>query len=209
VPQPVQAHPNDTRSAVLRVDNATRDFLTGIDRASSAEQVTSALSRLGGLFDLPNVVVADSQQHAVVALCMSDGVHRALKAIAAASDPPNCVGVATFEIASAAPSFRVVFFGCGGHVDGLAQSLLHLGAQLASERFKPDPGAKRTVSTRRERQALKLSMAGLTDKEIGEVLGLSTRTVRFHFANATRKARVATRGQLIARHAADLRLADD
>lgn len=52
--------------------------------------------------------------------------------------------------------------------------------------------------TPRQAQAIQLAAAGLSDKEIGRYLGLSTRTVRQHFTAARRRWDVATRARLIA-----------
>lgn len=51
--------------------------------------------------------------------------------------------------------------------------------------------------TRREIQCLKWASAGKTDAEIGDIVGISLPTVRFHMGNAARKLGVAGRTQAL------------
>lgn len=55
--------------------------------------------------------------------------------------------------------------------------------------------------TRREIQCLKWAARGKTDSEIGEIVAISTPTVRFHITNAARKLHVGGRSQAIHRAA--------
>jgi DNA-binding CsgD family transcriptional regulator len=56
----------------------------------------------------------------------------------------------------------------------------------------------RPTLTPREAEVCDLIRRGKADKEIAVVLGLSTRTARFHVANILRKFNVSRRGELIA-----------
>jgi DNA-binding CsgD family transcriptional regulator len=56
--------------------------------------------------------------------------------------------------------------------------------------------------TRREIQCLKWAAAGKTDAVIGEIVQISTPTVRFHLKNAAEKLRVASRSQAVHQAAA-------
>jgi DNA-binding CsgD family transcriptional regulator len=51
--------------------------------------------------------------------------------------------------------------------------------------------------TRREIQCLKWAAAGKTDVEIGQIVGISLPTVRFHITNASRKMGVSGRSQAV------------
>jgi DNA-binding CsgD family transcriptional regulator len=51
--------------------------------------------------------------------------------------------------------------------------------------------------TRREIQCLKWAAAGKTDLEIGQIVGISLPTVRFHITNASRKMGVTGRSQAV------------
>lgn len=102
---------------------------------------------------------------------------------------------------SPAINLQVIFFGKQGVASGLSKSLLFVGAHLAAQRRAVASGRSdgmRKLSDR-ERQTLDHAKSGLTDAKIGKALGISTRTVRFHLANAMRKAGVSTRAQLIAK----------
>ena len=55
--------------------------------------------------------------------------------------------------------------------------------------------------TRREVQCLKWAAAGKTDQEIGEIVGISLPTVRFHINNASQKMHVMGRSQAVRRAA--------
>jgi DNA-binding NarL/FixJ family response regulator len=66
------------------------------------------------------------------------------------------------------------------------------GLNLAAE---PDLG-KRFMLTRREEQVLDLLMEGMTNRDIGEKLGISGRTVEVHRTNLMRKLGLKSRGDL-------------
>lgn len=95
------------------------------------------------------------------------------------------------------------FVGERGLANGLSRSALHLAARLAHERISKSswPVDARVVLTAHQRVVLNLAMTGLTDREIGDALGLTTRTVRFHLRNMQRRLGAPTRSELIA-HAA-------
>lgn len=52
--------------------------------------------------------------------------------------------------------------------------------------------------TVRERECLKWAAAGKTNSEIGQILGISENTIRFHFKNTFRRLGVHTRAQAVA-----------
>lgn len=52
--------------------------------------------------------------------------------------------------------------------------------------------------TRREAECLRAAADGMTNKMIGRTIGLSERTVRFHFENICRKLDASRRGEAIA-----------
>jgi len=54
--------------------------------------------------------------------------------------------------------------------------------------------------TEREREVIELSMAGLTAREIGEHLGITTDTARTHTQNILRKTKARNMRQAIAIH---------
>jgi len=92
-----------------------------------------------------------------------------------------------------------VFAGRHPDVSPFARSLIQVAAQFAFQRVraidtsgKPKSRPARTLS-KRERECLRLAATGKTDSEIAEALGISSRTVRFHFANA--KARLGARNR--------------
>jgi two-component system NarL family response regulator len=53
--------------------------------------------------------------------------------------------------------------------------------------------------TKRESEALRLVMEGLTDREVGLALGLSERTVRYHLGNVYSKLGVSARAEAVAK----------
>ena len=53
--------------------------------------------------------------------------------------------------------------------------------------------------TKRETEALRLVMEGLTDREVGSALGLSERTVRYHLGNVYNKLGVSARAEAVAK----------
>jgi DNA-binding NarL/FixJ family response regulator len=64
--------------------------------------------------------------------------------------------------------------------------------------LQPPPRAKRPESlTEREQQLLEFIWAGYKNKEIGERLKISVKTVEAHRANMMKKMRVANTAQLL------------
>lgn len=59
-----------------------------------------------------------------------------------------------------------------------------------------EPVVEKKLSPREAECALWVAQ-GKTDAEVGTIIGISPRTVRFHIENAKRKFAVATRTQLI------------
>ncbi len=64
--------------------------------------------------------------------------------------------------------------------------------------LKPPPRAKRPESlTSREQEIIELIWAGFKNKEIGERLKISVKTVEAHRANMMKKMRVSNTAQLL------------
>jgi DNA-binding CsgD family transcriptional regulator len=84
----------------------------------------------------------------------------------------------------------------------LTRALLQVTAHAAVERtFALRDGASPAVSTlsAREAQCLRQVAIGRPDAEIGQLLGISPRTVRFHVDSAKAKLGVSTRIQAVAK----------
>ena len=77
----------------------------------------------------------------------------------------------------------------------LSPAISEMVTTLLRRRQKPD-GASKEILTHREREVLKLLADGKSNKEIGELLFISHRTVQNHRANIMRKLKV--------KHIADL-----
>lgn len=145
---------------------------------------------------------------------------RKAKGAVALSELPNLLGsnwnrpqvlagveaVATSAELDANAGLLAIFFGKRGEATGLSKSVLFLGAHLAANKRAGSSPRRETARatteramTERERQIVDLAKSGHTDGRIGKMLGISTRTVRFHVANATRKVGAGSRAQLIAK----------
>lgn len=100
---------------------------------------------------------------------------------------------------------RLVMFICvaGARPDGasLSRATLHTAAHVVYDRFlhlnwRDTP--HRSL-TNREAECLRWIGLGKTDREIGEIVGISERTVRYHASNAKAKLGVASRVEAIAK----------
>ena len=70
--------------------------------------------------------------------------------------------------------------------------------RLAPAELQPPPRAKRPESlTSREQEILELIWAGFKNKEIGQRLKISVKTVEAHRANMMKKMRVSNTAQLL------------
>ena len=91
----------------------------------------------------------------------------------------------------------------GAHPDlsPRVMALLAAAAHAGYERFNEliDPNKSDGPLTVREAECLQLVAKGKTDSEIGSILKISPRTVRFHVGNAKAKLGVTTRIQAIAK----------
>lgn len=95
----------------------------------------------------------------------------------------------------------VCFMGDGPGPDTHTQSLLHIWAIYAHDRVRElsvDNHAPSNVLSEREIEVLRAARDGLSDEESAEKLGISVRTVRFHFTNVRAKLNVKTRAQIFA-----------
>lgn len=95
----------------------------------------------------------------------------------------------------------VAFSGAHPELSPRVMSLLATAAHAGYERFCEliDPNKKDGPLTVREAECLQLVAQGKTDSEIGGILKISPRTVRFHVGNAKAKLGVTTRIQAIAK----------
>ena len=86
---------------------------------------------------------------------------------------------------------------------GIARSLLHVMSHAAVERALDLRSGKRPAAAMslsvREAQCLRHVAIGHPDAEIGRLLGISPRTVRFHVDSAKAKLGVSTRVQAVAK----------
>jgi DNA-binding CsgD family transcriptional regulator len=92
-----------------------------------------------------------------------------------------------------------MFWGHHGVVTGAMRSVLLMASRMTCEHL----GAlnnKHTAAARlspREEAALRLIATGKSDKEAGQLLGITARTIRFHVDNAKTKLGVTTRAQVV------------
>jgi len=97
-----------------------------------------------------------------------------------------------------------IFAGHDPDMRPLARALIQVAAQHAFRCIKAlneigESAASRTDGlTKRERDCLRQAALGRKDAQIAEVLGISLRTVRFHFANAKSKLGAANRNEAVA-----------
>jgi DNA-binding CsgD family transcriptional regulator len=84
-----------------------------------------------------------------------------------------------------------------------AQSVLSAAVHAAYARFRElmDASAPRSPLSARESECLRWVAEGKTDFEVGKILSISPRTVRFHINNAKSKLGVTTRIQAVAKRA--------
>lgn len=82
-----------------------------------------------------------------------------------------------------------------------AMSVMAAAAHAAFARFNEllDSSVARSPLTSRESECLRWVASGKTDQEVGTILKISPRTVRFHINNAKTKLGVATRIQAVAK----------
>ena len=91
----------------------------------------------------------------------------------------------------------------GSKPDGstVARSLIQVATEITFDRAQSLPSGDKTAGAAllspRESSILSFAASGKTDAEIGGLLKISARTVRFHTDNAKRKLRVSTRIQAV------------
>ena len=94
-----------------------------------------------------------------------------------------------------------IICGDGPEPDARLRAQLHLWAIYAHDRmltlFVKGQMAKGPKLTIREIEVLRQSRRGQGDEEIAQALGITTRTVRFHFDNARRRLGARTRGEAL------------
>ncbi len=88
-------------------------------------------------------------------------------------------------------------------MSAIARSMLQVVAHAAIDKSKElrsgNPPAAKTLLTLREAQCLRFVAIGKGDAEIGQTLGISPRTVRFHVDSAKVKLGVTSRIQAVAK----------
>ena len=82
--------------------------------------------------------------------------------------------------------------------DEATRAILSVGVHAAHSRLLEAPPRRAADLTAREQQVLEWIASGKTDIEVGAILGISPRTVRFHVSNIKRKLGVVTRIQAVA-----------
>jgi DNA-binding CsgD family transcriptional regulator len=85
-----------------------------------------------------------------------------------------------------------------------ARSVISAAVHAGYARFKTllDDKTRRSPLTARESECLRWIASGKTDNEVGRILEISPRTVRFHIGNAKTKLGVATRIQAVTKRLA-------
>lgn len=93
------------------------------------------------------------------------------------------------------------FAGRDPNLSQSAQSVMAAAAHAAFARFHEllDSNTPHSPLTSRESECLRWVASGKTDLEVGKILQISPRTVRFHINNAKTKLGVATRIQAVAK----------
>lgn len=81
------------------------------------------------------------------------------------------------------------------------RAALHTCAHVMYDRMKliEELSEQQSVLTKREAECLYWASKGKTDAEVGQILGIAQRTVRFHIGNAKQKLNADTRIQAIAK----------
>ena len=107
-------------------------------------------------------------------------------------------------IANAELNAIALFAGQNPDMRPISRALVQVAAQFAFLRVnaleQSGEGKRRPTGalTERERACLRLAAMGKTDAQIGRALGITTRTVRFHFANAKAKLGASNRNEAVA-----------
>lgn len=101
------------------------------------------------------------------------------------------------------PKFALNFGGEKPDTTPMARSMLQVVAHAAIDKMRElgsGKSAKAAPSLSvRETQCLRLVAVGQTDADVGQILGISPRTVRFHVDSAKTKLGVTTRIQAVAK----------
>lgn len=98
----------------------------------------------------------------------------------------------------------VMLAGCGGRAPDtspLALAMLHTAAHIFYDRIvalRSSTPSSRSL-TSRESECLRWVSLGKTDRDIGEIVGISARTVRYHLRNAKAKLGVESRIKAVAK----------
>jgi DNA-binding CsgD family transcriptional regulator len=120
--------------------------------------------------------------------------------------PPSIGQVESLSLPVHRAQRLVMFIGvAGARPDGasLCRATLHTAAHVVYDRFVHFSRRDTTHRslTNREAECMRWIGLGKTDREIGEIVGISERTVRYHASNAKAKLGVTTRVEAIAKMA--------
>ncbi|MBP0624087.1 autoinducer binding domain-containing protein [Cupriavidus consociatus] len=85
-----------------------------------------------------------------------------------------------------------------GRMSWLANAVHVVMSQYLTPRLMPEAGVS---LTNREQDSLKWSATGKTNSEIGEILSVDERTVKFHLGNAMRKLNAANKTEAVVKAA--------
>jgi len=172
--------------------------------SDAPESFTDAFDRAGLGPDLPLIVGALERQEPFSAQSAtgSEATLQQRQVLAHVSASLDVTDGWTIPIAYDGGVRGIVMFGGRApDMSPLMCSLLHLVAHVAYRRHDElarASGAKAQGLTAREQECLHWVSLGKTDSEIGQILSISPRTVRFHVENAKQKLRVKTRVQAVA-----------
>lgn len=142
------------------------------------------LPGVNGLTAIPNLTAANAASKILI-LTAYDTDERVLGAIRAGAKGYLLKGASLEEIARA---IRAVHGGDS-----------YLEPRIATKVFTAlDPRKRSSALSKREREVLRLVADGLSNKQIGQKLGITERTVKFHVTSIRNKLGAGNRAQAVA-----------
>lgn len=142
------------------------------------------LPGVNGLTAIPNLTAANAASKILI-LTAYDTDERVLGAIRAGANGYLLKGASLEEIARA---IRAVHGGDS-----------YLEPRIATKVFTAlDPRKRSSALSKREREVLRLVADGLSNKQIGQKLGITERTVKFHVTSIRNKLGAGNRAQAVA-----------
>lgn len=117
--------------------------------------------------------------------------------------PPHLVGSEIAVLPVHREGALKLFVGAGGPAADTSppvRAALHTCAHVVYDRMRliDELSEQQSVLTKREAECIYWASKGKTDAEVGQILGIAQRTVRFHIGNAKQKLNAETRIQAIA-----------